>query len=75
MYKGFDSGSMYSIYNEETFDSQSDTDLDWNFQTPQAMDGGVGGYIQKMHELVLQIGLLHLWLKDTVKLLQTSLWY
>lgn len=60
MYKGFDSGSMYSIYNEETFDSQSDTGLDWNFQTAQAMDGRVGGYIQKMHELLLQIGLLHL---------------
>lgn len=53
MYKGFGSGSMYSIYNEETFDSQSDTDLDWNFQTAQVMDGGVGGYIQKMHELLL----------------------
>lgn len=53
MYNDFDSGSMYSIYNEETFDSQSNIDLVWNFQTAQAMDGGIDGYLQEMHELLL----------------------
>lgn len=44
---------MYSIYNEETFDSQLNIDLGWNFQTAQVMGGGVGGYIQQIHELLL----------------------